>query len=180
VEAPEGLWDRIEQRQTRERGWKLGWPAAAAAAAVLLATIVGAYRPQDLGRLAAHELQDFERDPRWAQFASRDRAQLRKWIFANTDIDLPIPDEGETLGVRLFQRGSVRMAAIAGRIASGATLLLVRKCETSEGRPSASPHSFQRLASTAGVDLLAWRTQENAYVLASTSAGAGCRLCHAR
>ena len=129
VAAPETLWDRIhEPRRSLPRAIPVAWIAWPATVVVLIAC-AGVYWKMNHAREQLAELPPASRD---FDFRSSDFGAIRKWVKAESNIDIDLPD-GSTasaapvllLGVRLIRFRGSPAAAIDYHVGEGAATLVV-------------------------------------------------------
>jgi len=189
VAAPSSLWDRISGGAERRRRVPLAWILWPAAAAVLLAGVLGVVR----GRLAASGEDRFAQREvaaaaKHAEFDFRAGSfeDAREFVRkrANIDIDLPkrhaVADSGpaHVMGVRMVELDGVPIAAI-DYVVKGekATLYVSGKRAGMKGDdmgPSLHLHSQQGLTY--------WNMRNETYTIAYASTKnphGACMLCHA-
>src|ERR1035441_9466891 len=112
VAAPETLWDRIhEPRPPAPRGMPMAWfnwhGVAWPATVVVLIACAGVYWRMNRAREPLAELPPASRD---FDFRSNDFGAIRKWVKAESNIDIDLPDGSAAsaapvllLGVRLIR-----------------------------------------------------------------------------
>ena len=181
VEAPEGLWERI-QSADRPRTAMAGptarrhdafnaWPIAAiltlmAAAGTLWLVAKGEEPALDLRQLAIEQMRKSEP----VELHSNDPAQISAWMrSAGFEVALPAESGGKVrlLGARVVEERGVRIGEIQYKVgADHATLLVAHAGSGPDG----------------GHGNLAWRRHGQSYAVASSNAerpDAPCLLCHA-
>jgi len=184
VTPPGALWREVEAgvRPERTTGWRIVWPAAAAAMLVLAAATAWQFvSAQDIGaQLRQAAGSAITGDP--LSFHTGSCAELRDWLRQNAGMDVPLPAAApavELRGARVTERRGNRIAAIAYRVAGSAATLFVARRRSGAG----APHNFTQTASMGDGVLVSWRMRDLEYALVSENPGdphAGCRLCHAR
>ncbi len=146
VSAPDTLWNRIheQRRPLRVRPQRhLMW-SAAALALLIIATGM-------LWRLGV------TRDPS-EEISSTDAQQIRSWVKAKSNIDIPFPDRptlGRLVGARIIRLQQYSVAVINYRVGSeSATMTVTDRHATGESRNPG--HTSPRVSNTArhGVVLL--------------------------
>ena len=179
VEAPDSLWERIQEppRRAPKRPplWLL-WPVAAV---LLLALSPWTGDPTAaMERLADQELRAGAES---LDFRSSSLTEIRRWVKAKTNLDLDAPDQStgavRILGARLIRIQGAPAAAVAYQVGSDPAILLV-----SSGSNTAPKHVFRRILTLSGAKLLSWTMRQQVYTMAfpvSADPQAGCLLCHA-
>ncbi|MGO9258072.1 MAG: hypothetical protein ACLQU1_17425 [Bryobacteraceae bacterium] len=179
VEAPEGLWERVESgrpargvhRAPPRAVWTV-WPVAAMAALALAAGalwLADVREPVlDIRQLAASE---------WWQSAplelhTNDPGEIRRWLRQHTGLDVPLPAATAVRleGARVVRRGAQRVAAVVFHVKQDTVTLLVARADAGSPLP---PH---------GGRMAAWQARDQVYALASSHperVEAACLLCHA-
>jgi len=193
VAAPEDLWTRIhEPRRPATRGIPIAWIALPATVVVLVA-FAGLYRNAYWKANRAHEpLAELPPASRDFDFRSSDFGAIRKWVKAESNIDIDLPDGSATsaspvllLGVRLIRFRGSPAAAIEYHVGEGAATLVVSGKQAGlSGNTEVGKHLFSAMKS-AGKDhqqLLSWNMRNQNYTIAYSGAkdlGGACLLCHA-
>ncbi len=191
VEAPEELWERVDQglqarasrtafrsavrRAPRSAFWTpiSAWPAWPAAMATM-ALAAAAWWLAD-GREPVLDIRE------WAaiemgrsaalELHSHDPGEIRRWLRDHTGLDVPIPSVTSVRleGARVVRRGAQRVAAVEYRAGHDAVTLLVARADPQHPLP---PH---------GARSAAWQARDQVYALAGSTPDrveAGCQLCH--
>ena len=178
VEAPDALWDRIQNAGPRPAVRSLPrptmtatWPIAAiltlmAAVGTLWLVAKGEVPSLDLRQLAIEQL----RDPLPMELQSNDPAEISAWV-QRAGLELPLGPrmaaKVELVGARVIERRGARIGEIRYRVgADTATLLVTRGGSGPDG----------------GHGRMAWRSRGQTYAVASSSTDhpdAPCLLCHA-
>jgi hypothetical protein len=171
VNAPDTLWNRIheQRRPLRVRPQRhLMWSAAALA---LLIIATGT-----LWRLGV------TRDPS-EEISSTDAQQIRSWVKAKSNIDIPLPDRPtlvRLVGARIIRLQQYSVAVINYRVGSeSATMLVTDHQATGESRNPG--HTSPRVSNVGGTALYSWSLGPDDYTIAFTGAKeprAACLLCH--
>ena len=186
VEAPEALWDRIQEPRTNRgagprparSSFRL-WPIAATV--LLMSSGIAAWRmslPRDPGsameKLAERELSS----PQQFDFYSADPREIRAWVKAKANINLELPDSSAVrlLGVRLIRLDGEPVAAVGYKVGDSAATLLVCRNRSANGATPAK-HVFSRM----NARVLTWTMRAQVYTIASAAKDpqAACQLCHA-
>lgn len=170
VSAPDALWDRIheQRRPLRVRPQRhLMWSAALA----LLIIATGMF-----WRLGVTG------DPT-EQITSSDAQQIRTWIKAKSNIDIPLPDRptfGRILGARIVRLQQYSVAVVNYKVGSqSATMMVTNRPVTNESQNPG--HTSPRVTQTANATLYSWSLGPDNYTIAFTGAkesAAACLLCH--
>jgi anti-sigma factor RsiW len=179
IEAPEALWDRIQEPRTRPRASSFRlWPIAAAL--LLVGSGVGAWRinrardpVSAMEELAERELTG----PQRYDLYSGDPREIRSWVKTKANVDLEFPGSSaiRLVGARLIRLDGEAVAEIGYKVGDkAATLLVYRK---RSGGAATAKHVFSR----ADARLFTWSMREQVYTIASASKDpqAACQLCHA-
>ena len=191
VAAPETLWDRIhEPRPSPPRGMPIAWFSkhwlAWPAAAVVLLACAGGYWKMNHTREPLAELPPASRD---FDFRSSDFGAIRKWVKAESNIDIDLPDGSAAsaapvllLGVRLIRFRGSPAAAIDYHIGEGAATLVVSgKQPGLSGNTEVGKHLFSAMKSAGKEHLLSWNMRNQNYTIAYSGdkdLGGACLLCH--
>jgi hypothetical protein len=182
VEAPEGLWERVENgppvravRRALPRAAWTAWPVAAmatvalAAGALWLADVrAPALEPAlDIRQLAAGE--SGQSAP--LELYTSDPAEIRRWLRQHTGLDVPLPLATAVRldGARVVRHGAQPVAAIVFHVKQDTVTLLVARADPGCPLP---PH---------GGRMAAWQARDQVYALACSNpdrVGAACQLCH--
>jgi len=200
VEAPEELWERVQnaQRAPASASWReqrrgvwawpaqrfangtwpaqrrsvWAWPAAAMAAVTLAvaAWCVASLCDPVLDIRQLAAAQTGRAAP--LQIQTSDPRAIRLWLRQNTGLDVPLPPATSVRleGARWLGHGSQRVAAVEYRVGGNAVTLLVAR---------ADPH---RPLPSHGARVAAWQAHDQVYALASPNSDqvdAACQLCHA-
>ena len=171
VSAPDALWNRIheQRRPLRVRPQRhLMWSAA-----VLALLIVAAGMFWRLG---------VTRDPQ-EEISSSDAQQIRSWVKAKSNIDIPFPDQptlGRLVGARIIRLQQYSVAVINYRVGTESAMMLVTdRHATDEIRNPG--HTAPRISNTGSMTLYSWSLGPDDYTIAFTGAKeprAACLLCH--
>lgn len=171
VNAPDELWNRIheQRRPLRVRPQRqLMWSAAALA---LLIAAAGMF--WSLG---------VTRDPQ-EEITSTDAQQIRSWVKAKSNIDIPFPDRptpGRLVGARIVRLQQYSVAVINYRVGSeSATMLVTNRHATDATRNPG--HTSPRIGKAGDMALYSWSLGPDDYTIAFTGAQesrAACLLCH--
>jgi hypothetical protein len=192
VTAPETLWDRIhEPGKSVPRGMPMAlfawqqvvWPAAV----VVVIIFAGVLWKMSPAREPLAELPPASRD---FDFRSSDFGAIRKWVKAESNIDIDLPDGAATtaapvllLGVRLIRFRGSPAAAIDYHVGEGAaTLVVSRKQGGLTANTEAGKHLFSPMKSAGKEHLLSWNMRNQNYTIAYSGdkdLGGACLLCHA-
>ncbi len=186
VAAPENLWDRIHEPRSRApRSMPTAWVAWPATVVVLIAC-AGVYWKMNHAREPLAELPPASRD---FDFRSNDFGAIRRWVKAESNIDIDLPDGSATsaapvllLGVRLIRFRGSPAAAIDYHIGErAATLVVSRKQEGLSGDTEVGKHLFSAMKSAGKEHLLSWNMRNQNYTIAYSEdkdLGGACLLCH--
>ena len=165
VNAPDTLWNRIheQRRPLRVRPQRhLMWSAAAVALLIVAAGMF--WRPSD-------------------EISSSDARQIRTWVKAKSNIDIPFPDRptlGRLVGARIIRMQQYSVAVINYRVGGESATMLVtdRRATDATRNPG---HTSPRASNTRGMTLYSWSLGPDDYTIAFTGAKeprAACLLCH--
>jgi len=186
VAAPETLWDRIhEPRSAPPRGMPIAWFAWPATVVVLIAC-AGVYWEMNRSHEPLAELPPASRD---FDFRSNDFGAIRRWVKAESNIDIDLPDGSATtaapvllLGVRLIRFRGSPAAAIDYHVGEGAATLVVSGKQAGlSGNTEVGKHLFSAMKSAGKEHLLSWNMRDQNYTIAYSGAkdlGGACLLCH--
>ena len=186
VAAPETLWDRMhEPRPTPPRGISIAWVAWPATVMVLIAC-TGVYWKMNHPREPLAELPPASRD---FDFRSNDFGAIRKWVKAESNIDIDLPDGSTSaaapvllLGVRLIRFRGSPAAAIDYHVGErAATLVVSGKKGGLSGNTDVGEHLFSAMRSAGKEHLLSWNMRNQNYTIAYSAKedlGGACLLCH--
>jgi hypothetical protein len=186
VAAPQTLWDRIhEPRPSPPRAMPIAWFAWPATVVVLIACAVG-YWKINRAREPLAELPPASGD---FDFRSSDFGAIRKWVKAESNIDIDLPDGSATpaapvllLGVRLIRFRGSRAAAIDYHVgARAATLVVSGKQGGLSENTEVGKHLFSAMKSAGKEHLLSWNMRNQNYTIAYSERedlGGACLLCH--
>ncbi|HEX3982172.1 MAG TPA: hypothetical protein VHX12_00620 [Acidisoma sp.] len=171
VSAPDALWNRIhEQRRPLRVRPRLHLMWSIAAFALLIVSTGMFWR---LG---------LTRDPT-EEISSSDAQQIRTWVKAKSNIDIPLPDRstfGRILGARIVRLRQYSVAIINYKVGSeSATMLVTNRHAIDEGRNPG--HTSPRVSQTANTTSYSWSLGPDDYTIAFTGAKesrAACLLCH--
>jgi hypothetical protein len=191
VAAPENLWDRLQEpRPSPPRGMPIAWfnwhRAAWPATVVVLIACAGGYWKMNRAREPLAELPPASRD---FDFRSNDFGAIRKWVKAESNIDIDLPDGSATsaapvllLGVRLIRFRGSPAAAIDYQVGEGAATLVVSgKQGGLSGNTEVGKHLFSAMKSAGKEHLLSWNMRNQNYTIAYSGdkdLGGACLLCH--
>ncbi len=191
VTAPETLWNRIhDPRPSSPRITPIAWfnwhRAVWPAAAVALIVCVAGYWKMSHPREPLAELPPASRD---FDFRSSDFGAIRKWVKAESNIDIDLPEGSATsaapvllLGVRLIRFRGSPAAAIDYHVGEGAATLVVSgKQEGLSGNTEVGRHLFSAMESAGKEHLLSWNMRNQNYTIAYSGKkdlGGACLLCH--
>lgn len=157
VEAPEELWRRVQSARTRPSRAFSGRLAWALAALVPLLAVVWTLRVTQ---------------ERLGEIRCGDAAEMRRWIAAKTDLDVPLrPSPAIRLeSARVLASVAVPTVELSFRTGEHAATLRVSR--TVPGHGGASGHHF--------VNRDSWMVGNQVYVIdCPEDPRAGCTLCHA-
>jgi hypothetical protein len=187
VAAPDNLWDRIhEPRPSPPRALPIAWIAWPATVVVLIAC-AGVYWKVNHAREPLAELPPASRD---FDFRSSDFGAIRKWVKAESNIDIDLPDGAAAtaapvllLGVRLIRFRGAPAAAIDYHVGeTAATLVVSGKQGGLRGDTDVGEHLFSAMKSAGKEHLLSWNMRNQNYTIAYSAKedlGGACLLCHA-
>jgi len=173
VSAPDALWNRIheQRRPLRVRPERRPMAMGSVAAIALLIVAAGMFWRMGVTRDPSEEI------------TSDDPRQIRSWVKAKSNIDIPLPDQptlGRLLGARIIRLQQYSVAVVNYRVGSeSATLLVTDRPATGESR---SPgHTSPRIKITGDTALYSWSLGPDDYTIAFSGVKeprAACLLCH--
>jgi hypothetical protein len=173
VSAPDALWNRIhEQRRPLrvrpERRLIAIWSVAAIALLIVAAGMF--WRMGVTG------------DPS-EQITSNDPQQIRSWVKAKSNIDIPLPDQptlGRLVGARIIRMQQYSVAIVNYRVGRQSAMMLVTD-RPATGETRNPGHTSPRVSNAGGMALYSWTLGPDNYTLAFSNAKeprAACLLCH--
>jgi hypothetical protein len=187
VQAPEELWDRVQStrvvthvvklRPNRGMAWR--WAAAAlAVVAVVAGVALWANRSITSEERAIRALS---RTPEQLQFRSDDLAEIRHWVKAGSDLDIPLRGQPapavHLIGASLTRQGThngAQAVEISYRVGEmDATLVISKATGDGDGR-----HAFVKSGSYHGANFQSWTMRGEMFTIAAADARVGCLLCH--
>lgn len=184
VKAPDELWDRVHGAEasssvrvlkTRTQRSIWSWATAAVATAAVVAGIT-----LWLNRgLTAEEraVRALARTPEELQFHSDDLAEIRNWVKAGSDLDIPLRGRPapavRLMGVSLTRQGPPA-AEISYRVGDmDARLVISKVSDAGDGK-----HAFVKSGSYHGANFQSWTMRGEMFTIAAADARMGCMLCH--
>lgn len=181
VQAPPNLWSHMRgQKRSPEAGWS--WVAAVAAVAVIAGgwTLWNEFRaPRTVEAMA---LAALDRAPEDLTLRTQDAASIRKWVRADSGIDIPLPPKHAGVirieGARMSGE-TKRVAEVAYQVGQFRAALLVTKDPT--GAKSYPKHDFRGSDPLEAARVTSWSMRGQSYTLAWTAPGefrTACLLCH--
>jgi hypothetical protein len=167
VEAPEELWERLQNpRALRSAGSIRGLAWTLAAASALLAILWGLY-PRREGNL---------------ELRSDEVAEVRRWVKDNTGLEIPLAANPSPLvrlvGARVVSKAPPT-AEITFKVGDRDVTLVVSKAVRTPGQVA---HRFLTSESYRDAKVSSWTMRGQLYTLACATPGdlrAACLLCHA-
>ena len=183
VQAPDELWDRLQQSKVSlvkpraGAGISWRWTAAAIATAAVVAGItLWMNRELTTEELAVSALS---RTSERMDFLSADLAEIRSWMKTGTGLDLPLRGRPapwvQLMGAKKLTHNGVSTVEIAYRVGdSDARLVISKAPPDGDGR-----HTFKKSGSHHGANFQSWTMRGQMYTIASSGeAKVGCMLCH--
>jgi hypothetical protein len=184
VAAPENLWAQVQSSNQAPRTapmW-LGWAAAAAAIAVS----VGGWAVWQLAQpplsVEARAVNSLEARASELPLHTQDATTVRKWIKAESGIDVPLPPKHDglvqILGARISE-GENPTAEIAYQVGEYRAALLVAKDPT--GKTVYPSHEVRSSDPFQKARVSSWSMRGQTYTLAWSAPGefrVACLLCH--
>ena len=190
VQAPEQLWDRVQNpRQSplpnAPRPWfpRIAW--AAAAVAVIVGGVTWSLHHKPAGpALAPNEtfaLNGFAEGSKSLDLQSSEAPQIKTWIHDGAGLDVPLPTRTaafvQVIGAKMVRK-DVPTAQISYRVRDMPVTLVVSKAP--EGIDP--KHTITATGSGTGrakdAKYLSWTMRGLSYTVASADARAACLLCH--
>jgi hypothetical protein len=181
VSAPDALWNRIhEQRRPLrvrpERRLIAAWSVAFA----LLIVAAGMFWRMGVTRDPSGDI---------SSISSNDAQQIRAWIRAKSNIDIPLPDSAafdnqpvRLLGARVIRMRQYSVAVVNYRVGGESAAMMVTD------RPRADPggirnigHTSPQMKISGNSGLYSWSRGPDNYTIAFSGAKqsqAACMLCH--
>jgi hypothetical protein len=161
----------------------VAWPATV----VVLIACAGVYWKTTR---AWEPLAELPPASRGFDFRSNDFGAIRRWVKAESNIDIDLPDGSSTsagpvllLGVRLIRFRGSPAAAIDYHVGEGAATLVVSgKQGGLSGNTEVGKHLFSAMKSAGKEHLLSWNMRNQNYTIAYSGdkdLGGACLLCHA-
>jgi hypothetical protein len=183
VKAPEELWNRVQGahavkvQPVRRMTWQ--W-AAAALATVAVAAGVTVWRNRELSS-EERAVRALSRAPEQLQFRSADLAEIRHWVKAGSDLDIPLRGQPapavQLIGASLTRQGThngAQAVEISYRVGDmDATLVISKTTGDGDGR-----HAFVKSGSYHGANFQSWTMRGEMFTIAAADARVGCLLCH--
>lgn len=184
VAAPENLWERVQRPRQAPRTapmW-LGWAAAAATIAV----VAGGWAVWQLAQpplsVEARAVNSLEAQASELPLHTQDATTVRKWIKAESGIDVPLPPKHDglvqILGARITE-GDNPVAEIAYQVGEYRAALLVAKDPT--GKTVYPHHEVRSSDPYQKARVSSWSMRGQTYTLAWSAPGefrVACLLCH--
>ena len=183
VQAPDELWDRVHGAQAvplrPSRGMTWQWAAAALATVAIVAGIA-VWRNRELSS-EERAVRALSRTPEQLQFHSTDLAEIRHWVKAGSDLDIPLRGQPapavRLIGASLTRQGThngAQAVEISYRVGDmDATLVISKTTGDGDGR-----HAFVKSGSYHGSNFQSWTMRGEMFTIAAADARAGCLLCH--
>jgi len=172
VEAPEGLWGRVQAGRrrpvTRNRWWTARLPALASVALVITAGLLWSARPYTgLEQLAARELSR----PARLDLRSSDPLEIAAWLRREAGVDMEIPPSMrvQLTGARVIRQHGALIGEVSYRVGTDSAVLLV-------ARAGGAFHAPMKHGGAS------WRKQQQVYAVAFSAFDrpqGACVLCHA-
>ena len=186
--APDALWGRIQnpRSQARTNATPI-WVRWAPIAATLMLVAGGAWwvgnldqRPTTPESMAVAALENGS-EP--LALETSDTAEIRRWVKANSGIDIPLPPKHDSviqvIGARMMD-GPNPMAEVSYQVGEYRAALLVAKDPT--GRKSYPTHGLRPSDPLEKAHVSSWSMRGQSYTLASNARGdefeRACLLCH--
>ena len=179
VKAPDELWDRVQGAQAvrlrPSRGMTWQWAAAALAMVAMIAGIT-VWRNRSL-TTEERAVRALARGTEQLQFHSDDLAEIRNWVKAGSDLDIPLRGQPapavQLIGVSLTRQGTPA-AEISYRVGDMDARLVISKVSSDgDGR-----HAFVKSGSFHGANFQSWTMRGEMFTIAAADARVGCLLCH--
>ena len=179
VKAPDELWDRgqgaqaVRLRPSRGMPWQ--WAAAALAMVAMIAGIT-VWRNRSL-TTEERAVRALARGTEQLQFHSDDLAEIRNWVKAGSDLDIPLRGQPapavQLIGVSLTRQGTPA-AEISYRVGDMDARLVISKVSSDgDGR-----HAFVKSGTFHGANFQSWTMRGEMFTIAAADARVGCLLCH--
>jgi hypothetical protein len=171
VEAPEGLWGRVQAGRRpapRNRWWIARLPVLASVALVVTAGLLwSAWRQAGLEQLAASELSRSVR----LDLRSSDASEIGAWLRreAGVDVEIPVSTRTRLTGARVIQQRGALIGEVTYTVGKDSAVLLVARAGGAFGAPARHGGA-------------SWQKERQVYAVASSAFGsppAACVLCHA-
>jgi len=183
VQAPEELWNRVQGARViaSPPSWRLNWQwAAAAVASVALIAGVTVWANRSITS-EERAVRALGRTPEQLQFRSDDLAEIRRWVKADSDLDIPLRGQPapavHLIGASLTRRGTnngTQAVEISYRVGDmDATLVISKATGDGDGR-----HAFVKSGSYHGTNFQSWTMRGEIFTIAAADARVGCMLCH--
>jgi hypothetical protein len=194
--APDSLWHRIQN--PRLQGSQVSkavpawfqWASVATTLVVLGGVGAGLYWAQKTVRTdrrpetrEAIAIAALTQAPDSLPLQTADTAQIRRWVKANSGIDIPLPPKHaaviEVIGARMID-GPNPLAEISYQVGDYKAALLVAKDPT--GKKSYPSHGLRPSDRVDQAHVSSWSMRGQSYTLASNAKGdefeTACLLCH--
>ncbi|HXJ44992.1 MAG TPA: hypothetical protein VNH18_37230 [Bryobacteraceae bacterium] len=188
VEAPLGLWERIQHpaaAPSRPVTARFLWPAIAIILLLASADLLWEFSKargglRQMAQPDASDIAAIASAPDRCDLYSDDPARIRQWVKSRTGIDIELPQHTSSvrvLGARVVDFRGTLVATVAYESGERTGTMLVWK--NGRGNSQTAKHVFARQADRSV--LVSWTRGENTFAVAS-SAGASpneaCLLCH--
>lgn len=188
VKAPDALWSRIQNpRQQVQSSATSMWVRWAPIAATLVLVAGGMWWVRNLGdqpttreAMAVAALGGSEEE---LSLRTSDTAEIRRWVRANSGIDIPLPPKHDSviqvIGARMVN-GPDQLAEVSYQVGDYRAALLVAKDPT--GKKSYPTHGLRPSDPLEKAHVSSWSMRGQSYTLASDARAeefeTTCLLCH--
>lgn len=180
VQAPGELWNRVQggSLSAKVSFTKPEWGSWAAVAAAMVVVVAGF--TVWMNRSVTSEeraVRALSRTPEQLQFHSGDLAEIRNWVRAGSNLDIPLRGEPapavHLIGASLTRQG-VPAVEISYRVGDmDARLVISKAAADGDGR-----HAFVKSGSYHGANFQSWTMRGEMFTIAASDARVGCLLCH--
>lgn len=189
VKAPDALWGRIQNpgSQARSSGTPMWVRWTPVAATLVLAVSGGMWwvrnlddQPTSRESMAVAALESSDDV---LSLKTSDTAEIRRWVKANSGIDIPLPPKHDTaiqvIGARMLD-SETPLAEVSYQVGDYRAALLVAKDPS--GKKSYPTHGLRPSDPLKAAHVSSWSMRGQSYTLASDARGdefeTACLLCH--